>query len=69
MFWGVKVINRIKEVLYGRVIGEILGLPVEYKLRNYLKKNLVFEMTENPERGMCKGYWLDDTQIALPLRL
>ena len=54
-----------KYTFYGFVIGDILGLPVEARSRDYLKQNPVNDMISNELRKTRVGYWSDDTSMCL----
>ena len=51
--------------LYGFIIGDALGVPVEFKTREYLEQNPVTDMMDNVSRNTTKGYWSDDTAMTL----
>ena len=55
----------IKASLYGFIIGDALGVPVEFMTRENLEKNKVTEMLANDSRKTTKGYWSDDTAMTL----
>lgn len=55
----------IKSGILGFVIGDCLGLPVEFKTREGLKQNQVKEMLEKGSHFQPKGTWSDDTSMVL----
>ena len=55
----------IKASIYGFVIGDILGVPVEFSKREYLENNPITDMIENKDRRTTIGYWSDDTAMTL----
>lgn len=55
----------IKSSLYGFIVGDALGVPVEFMSRDKLKEQPVSEMLENKSRNTTKGYWSDDTAMTL----
>lgn len=57
--------NIIKSSLYGFIVGDALGVPVEFMSRDKLKEHPVSEMLENKSRNTTKGYWSDDTAMTL----
>ena len=61
-----KLLSAIKNSLYGFVIGDAMGVPVEFKKRNYLKKNPVDSMTGcGTYPDIPAGTWSDDTSMTL----
>lgn len=57
--------NIIESSLYGFIVGDALGVPVEFMSREKLKENKVTDMIENKSRNTTKGYWSDDTAMTL----
>ena len=55
----------IKSAIYGFVVGDALGVPVEFMKREHLKKEPVKDMLDNKSRRTTKGYWSDDTAMTL----
>ena len=55
----------IKSAIYGFVVGDALGVPVEFSKREYLKNNPVIDFIDNPSRRTTKGFWSDDTAMTL----
>lgn len=56
---------KIKDGIMGLVIGDALGVPVEFKSRRYLEKNPVTGMGSGGVHGMPRGTWSDDTSMTL----
>jgi len=57
--------EKIRASLYGFIVGDALGVPVEFKSREQLEQNPVTDMMENITRKTTKGYWSDDTAMTL----
>lgn len=55
----------IRRSIYGFIIGDILGLPVEAKKRDYFKNFEITDMIANEIRKTTIGYWSDDTSMTL----
>lgn len=62
-----KLNKPIQSILFGVAIGDALGVPVEFKSREYLKKYPVFDMQEYGTHHQPKGTWSDDTSLTLCL--
>lgn len=58
-------INKIKAVILGHAIGDALGVPVEFKSRESLKKHPVKNMREYGTYDVPAGAWSDDTSMSL----
>ena len=56
---------KIKDGICGLVIGDALGVPVEFKTREYLEENPVTEMIGHGTYNQPKGTWSDDTSLTL----
>ena len=59
--------DKIRNTLYGAIVGDALGVPVEFKDRDYLKKNPVTDMTGYGTYKLPKGSWSDDSSMMLCL--
>ncbi|WP_160139069.1 ADP-ribosylglycohydrolase family protein [Chryseobacterium sp. c4a] len=59
--------NKVKAGIMGVCIGDALGVPVEFKDRDYLKKFPVTEMQEFGSHSQPKGTWSDDSSLTLCL--
>ena len=57
--------NIIRDSVYGFAVGDALGVPVEFKSRNELKKFPVIGMSGYGTHQMPKGCWSDDTSMIL----
>lgn len=51
--------------VYGFIVGDALGVPVEFSSRKALKANPVFDMEEMGTHKQPKGTWSDDTSMVL----
>jgi len=59
--------NKVKAGIMGICIGDALGVPVELKKREDLKKNPVTKMLEYMSWNQPKGTWSDDSALTLCL--
>ena len=59
--------NLLKPILYGVAVGDALGVPVEFKSREYLKENPVTKMLSFGTHDQPTGTWSDDTSLTLCL--
>lgn len=57
--------EKVKSSIYGFIIGDILGVPVEFYDREFLKENPVKDMMINKQRGTTIGFYSDDTAMTL----
>ena len=57
--------EKIKSSIYGFIIGDILGVPVEFYKRSYLKENPITDMVNNRHRGTTIGFYSDDSAMTL----
>ena len=55
----------IKDSIYGFVIGDALGVPVEFRSRNELDRNPVIQMLGYGTYSVPSGCWSDDTSMTL----
>lgn len=55
----------IKACLFGFIIGDALGVPVEFIERNSLKQNPINDMEEYGTHNQPKGTWSDDSSMLL----
>lgn len=55
----------IKASIYGFIIGDALGVPVEFLSRETLKDNPIKDMEEYGTHNQPKGTWSDDTSMVL----
>ena len=59
--------QKIYNTLYGAIVGDALGVPVEFKDRDYLKHKPVKDMFGYGTYGLPKGSWSDDSSMMLCL--
>lgn len=57
----------IHSALFGVAVGDALGVPVEFKSREYLKQNPVTFMTGYGTHGQLAGTWSDDSSLTFCL--
>ena len=57
----------IKNILYGKAVGDALGLPVESSRREFLRENPITTMTGHGAYNQPAGTWSDDTSMALAI--
>lgn len=58
-------INKTKGAVFGFVVGDALGVPVEFESREKLMHNPVAEMRWGGTHGQPAGTWSDDTSMTL----
>lgn len=54
-----------KNGIIGFAIGDALGVPGEFKSREYLRKNPIANMRDDSTYNVPKGTWSDDTSMTL----
>ena len=59
--------NTIKDAIFGLVVGDALGVPVEFKSREYLKQNPLTDMIGFGTYFQPEGTWSDDSSLTLCL--
>lgn len=59
------MINKIKAVMLGHAVGDALGVPVEFCMREKLIKNPVTDMMGYGSYPVPAGSWSDDTSMSL----
>jgi len=59
--------QKIYNTLYGAIVADALGVPVEFKDRDYLKENPVTDMIGYGTYNLPKGSWSDDSSMLLCL--
>jgi ADP-ribosylglycohydrolase len=57
----------IRNAILGVIVGDALGVPVEFKSREYLKENPVTDMTGYGTYNQPPGTWSDDSSLTLCL--
>lgn len=58
-------IKKAKAVVIGHAIGDALGVPVEFRSREYLDENPITDMIGYGTYPVPKGAWSDDTSMSL----
>ena len=56
---------KIRDGIVGLTVGDALGVPVEFKSREYLIENPVTGMMGHGTYDQPKGTWSDDTSLTL----
>ena len=59
--------QKIYNTLYGAIVADALGVPVEFRPREDLLKNPVTDMTDYGTYNLPKGSWSDDSSMTLCL--
>lgn len=59
--------DSIRNAILGLAVGDALGVPVEFKTREYLKENPVIDMMGYGTFNQPPGTWSDDTSLTLCL--
>ena len=57
--------TKIYNTLYGAIIGDALGVPVEFHSREELKRYPVYDMLAYGTFNLPKGSWSDDSSMML----
>lgn len=60
-------IEKIKAGLFGVAVGDSLGVPVEFKSREYLKQNSITDMIGFGTHYQPPGTWSDDSSLTFCL--
>jgi len=63
----VDYLYAVKSVLFGVAIGDALGVPVEFKSRQDIKKNPVIDMIGYGTYNQPAGTWSDDSSLTFCL--
>lgn len=58
-------IKKAKAVTVGHAVGDALGVPVEFRTREYLDENPVNDMLGYGTHPVPQGAWSDDTSMSL----
>ncbi|MCM8542627.1 MAG: ADP-ribosylglycohydrolase family protein [Lentisphaeraceae bacterium] len=58
-------IQKIKGALWGSIVGDALGVPHEFKMREELEESPVVSMEEYGTHNQPKGTWSDDSSLIL----
>lgn len=56
---------KVKDGICGFIVGDALGVPVEFYSRKELEEDPVVDMREGGTHGMPKGTWSDDSSMML----
>ena len=56
---------KVKDGIIGFIVGDALGVPVEFTPRHVLERDPVVDMREYGTYGQPKGTWSDDTSMTL----
>lgn len=57
----------VKEILFGTAVGDALGVPVEFKSREYLAQKPISDMVGYGTHYQPTGTWSDDSSLAFSL--
>ncbi|MCL2064687.1 MAG: ADP-ribosylglycohydrolase family protein [Candidatus Cloacimonetes bacterium] len=57
--------NKILSGIFGLAVADALGVPVEFKSRDYLRRNPVTDMIGYGTYNQPPGTWSDDTSLTL----
>ena len=60
-----KMDKSIKNGIIGFVVGDVLGVPVEFMAREELRKNPVVDLRAYGTHNQPLGSWSDDTSMTL----
>lgn len=56
-----------KNVLFGVSVGDALGVPVEFRSRDFISRNPVMDMIGNGTYNLPPGTWSDDSSLTFCL--
>lgn len=59
--------KQIESALFGVAVGDALGVPVEFKSRDYLKENPIKQMVGYGTYNQPPGTWSDDSSLTFCL--
>ena len=57
--------NKLKNGIMGFIIGDAMGVPLEFKKRELFKNSKVVDMIGNGSHNVAKGTWSDDSSMTL----
>lgn len=63
----VNVSGKIKSVLFGVAVGDALGVPVEFKSREWIRRDPVEDMLGYGSHNQPPGTWSDDSSLTFCL--
>lgn len=55
----------IKNGIIGFIVGDAMGVPLEFKKREIFKDNKIMDMLEYGSHNMPKGCWSDDSSMVI----
>lgn len=62
---NIKLNMKVKDGIIGFIVGDALGVPVEFESGEYLEENPVTGMMGNGVHSQPKGTWSDDSAMTL----
>ena len=57
--------SKITDSIVGHAIGDAMGMPTEFCIREYLLSNPVVDMIDSKKVGQPAGSWTDDTSMEI----
>mgnify|MGYP000745964379 CR=1 FL=1 len=63
----MNLLEKIQGGIFGVAVGDALGVPVEFKSREYLKENPISDLIGYGTWNQPIGTWSDDTSLTLCL--
>ena len=57
--------SKFIDSIIGHAVGDAMGVPTEFCIREYLLKNPVKEMIGSDKTGQPAGSWSDDTSMEI----
>lgn len=57
--------SKFIDSIIGHAVGDTMGVPIEFCIREYLLKNLVKEMIGSDKTGQPAESWSDDTSMEI----
>lgn len=61
----MKIMSLVKDGIMGHAVGDAMGVPTEFCIREKLLKNPVTEMISSNKIGQPAGTWSDDTSMEI----
>lgn len=55
----------VRDSILGFIIGDVMGVPTEFMLREKLQNNKVLDMIGNASHNVEKGSWSDDSSMVI----
>lgn len=59
--------SKFIDSIIGHAVGDAMGVPTEFCIREYLLKNPVKEMIWSDKTGQPAGTWSDDTSMEIAI--